>query len=469
MKFKVFSKNLSYLSEKSFEDLWKYNSEKLSKLTPEITIYEARDVVRLDPTTIQNQEGVIQKIGNYSEWLLTKIYAKLTKEERLKFMEDKRKVRETLDVFNRNKARIQIKDINQYKTFKDLEDVANQYSDILTRSKQVEKREKETEIFYDEDDSDYIIKIPQTKYAACLLGKGTTWCTAAENNNRFAQYTNKKDRHLYVIINKKDPEKKYQFSPFNRELRDASDDTVAWSDIGLDDSVFWKMVDNDKIESENTEIDSTDNLQDAITRVFFNGESEVPLIVGKEPVISFETGREELHVETIPTLTEIINDMEKYFGDALPALDQYAPKQVKEKFKKELVKSIGETLGWIAENNRASDSIWRTEPRISKDKVIFTMTSSYYHESSTDEPDYWLSEGGENFDIRDEFYWSRRSSDNFNGFLLKEEIKRLIGVMKQLNSEALVKSKEQLSFFHPSVQKSLGINKKTRKFKDVMK
>ena len=285
-------KNYLYLTEKSFEDLWKYNGEKLKTLG--VSEGDAKGVMRLDPTTIQDENHNIKKIGNYSEWLLTKIYAKMDEEERREFLVNRgQKVRETLDIFNRNRARIAEKDINKYKTFEDLENVANEHAETATRSQQIAKKETESETFYEDDN--WIIKIPKTEYAACALGKGTKWCTAATegNNNKFDYYNNQ--GHLYIMINKKDPNIKFQLHPKNRELRDVLDHNAAWSDIhGLSDQVFWDMVSNEDIETVGQDVYSTEWLKDAIERNFeFDTNSNATFVLGAEPAIAMSDERDE--------------------------------------------------------------------------------------------------------------------------------------------------------------------------------
>ena len=70
-----------------------------------------------------------------------------------------------------------------------------------------------------------IIK-PEDQEAACYYGQGTTWCTAAKNNNMFNYYAKNSD--LYILLPKK-PQRdgeKYQVHFNSNQFMDESDDPV---------------------------------------------------------------------------------------------------------------------------------------------------------------------------------------------------------------------------------------------------
>lgn len=68
-----------------------------------------------------------------------------------------------------------------------------------------------------------MLVIPETKEASCELGRGTKWCTAAQNRNMFDYYT--KDGPLYIWIDKKD-KAKYQFHFESFQFMDAQDTPI---------------------------------------------------------------------------------------------------------------------------------------------------------------------------------------------------------------------------------------------------
>tara|TARA_A100001515_G_scaffold32192_1_gene25178 strand:- start:91535 stop:94843 length:3309 start_codon:yes stop_codon:yes gene_type:complete len=77
-----------------------------------------------------------------------------------------------------------------------------------------------TEVFRD-DDEWYIAAI-HNKGAACELGKGTEWCTAAPGLDYFAQYYKPGDP-LFVFVPKDDPENKFQFHYGTEQFMDRRD------------------------------------------------------------------------------------------------------------------------------------------------------------------------------------------------------------------------------------------------------
>lgn len=79
-----------------------------------------------------------------------------------------------------------------------------------------------TEVLFDGDN--WFIAAIHNKGAACELGKGTDWCTAAPGLNFFEQYY-KPDDPLFYFLNKETGEK-YQFHFGSRQFMDANDHPV---------------------------------------------------------------------------------------------------------------------------------------------------------------------------------------------------------------------------------------------------
>ena len=78
-------------------------------------------------------------------------------------------------------------------------------------------------MFY--EDSDWVVYIPETYAASCKLGQGTSWCTAStESSDYYDDYT--EDGPLYIIINKKDKNEKYQFHFETDSFMDIDDDDI---------------------------------------------------------------------------------------------------------------------------------------------------------------------------------------------------------------------------------------------------
>jgi len=98
----------------------------------------------------------------------------------------------------RNK--IQIKDINQYKTVDELEKVVYEAEQQKTKTEQRAEERGDYETIY--DDANWLIVLPLSTKASCFFGHGTKWCISAKEDNYFKQYVNH-GLNFYFFINKK--------------------------------------------------------------------------------------------------------------------------------------------------------------------------------------------------------------------------------------------------------------------------
>ena len=179
----------------------------VNKYYPDLSIEEAENLVQLDPTFENDTTGL------YFKWILSLANkGKITNE-------NKDKVATLLTDFHTNKSNLVNKDIMQYKTLDELENMLDDDASYreLSHRQQVRQRqkarrnsdmEKEADKVYEDDK--WIVWIPRTYAASCKLGQGTEWCTAStENDFEYNKYVKKGP--LYIIINKKNPQEKYQF------------------------------------------------------------------------------------------------------------------------------------------------------------------------------------------------------------------------------------------------------------------
>jgi hypothetical protein len=115
-------------------------------------------------------------------------------------MEDiKSKVLESLKTFFKFKSKIEIKDLGRYPSIQDLWEVTDAFAgetETLSKSQTEKIIKKDTKKLI--DTPDFKVYVPETKESACYYGKGTKWCTAADNDNMFDHYNNK--GKLYVIM-----------------------------------------------------------------------------------------------------------------------------------------------------------------------------------------------------------------------------------------------------------------------------
>ena len=187
------------------------------------------ELIQADPT--YNKEKDI--FGKYSKWILQQYLNKNFKDE------DIYKINDYLTAFDKYKSKIQQKDINQYKTpvelFKSIEPFTNKEKDgdeSIMSNKELSTKIKSNEAKKVYEDNDWTVIVPETERASCYYGKGTQWCTAATNgNNMFDHYHEQGD--LYIIINKQNPDEKYQFHFESSQFMDVHDseiDAIAFLD-----------------------------------------------------------------------------------------------------------------------------------------------------------------------------------------------------------------------------------------------
>lgn len=122
-------------------------------------------------------------------------------------------------------------DINRFKTYKKFEDmfIGNYDIDAIeNQTKNIERGDYE-EIY---KDANVRVFVPHDEQAACFLGQGTRWCTAAtRGDNMFYHYA--KSGTLYILIPTKAEYagEKYQLHFENEQFMDEKDESVVIGDI----------------------------------------------------------------------------------------------------------------------------------------------------------------------------------------------------------------------------------------------
>ena len=153
--------------------------------------------------------------------------------------EDLSKATETLDLFQRWRRRLpaEQRDVGRYATLADLWAAVEPFkdSDAPVSENDAERRERdavyaETRIIH--QDADILIVSPQTERAAKWWGRGTRWCTSAENNNRFESYH--KNGDLVVIVA---GQRKWQFHAWSNMICNEKDQKR--------DITWWMAMDGD--------------------------------------------------------------------------------------------------------------------------------------------------------------------------------------------------------------------------------
>lgn len=197
------------------------------KYYPNMSDEDFNRVIALDPTFDVRKD----KLGTYGKWLLSLFNSgKLTNEGH---------VNDLLKRFESVKNNLKQRDIMRYKSLEEVDDMLNNedsYKDLSKRQelRQVQKAVHKTDVNKEAskvfEDSKWEVWVPHTYKASCKLGRGTTWCTAStESDYYYNRYKQRYGGEYYILINKQNPEEKYQFHFESNQFMDADDSPV---DVG---------------------------------------------------------------------------------------------------------------------------------------------------------------------------------------------------------------------------------------------
>lgn len=282
------------LLEMSLQDIYaKYYSN-----IPQDTFNQ---LIAADPTAKPN------KMGKYGKWILSLFQRGLLR------VGDLVEVKDCLGYFNRYINKIEVKDINKYGSVRELYDVVKPFMEnpeqatSKTDALRKQKHEEAEKVY---EDSEWMVIVPHTQAASCLYGKGTKWCTAADNYQNMFDYYNRNGK-LYININKNNGAK-YQFHFESDSFMDAEDEpierpipeAIGMSDgllnfykgtfsvdyylelfypnvlsMSVDDTIFAAQVDDEKwmyIKSDGTPL-LDEKLTFSSIHPFFNGIARVGL------------------------------------------------------------------------------------------------------------------------------------------------------------------------------------------------
>jgi len=114
-------------------------------------------------------------------------------------------------------------EIERYSSFKEfveaVEEALPAYREYLTQKQEKSTKGEGQLLVY--EDANWQVYFPQTKGAACALGKDTDWCTAAPGLDYYNEYS--QDGQLIIFISKKDPSIKYQLHYPSGQFMDVDD------------------------------------------------------------------------------------------------------------------------------------------------------------------------------------------------------------------------------------------------------
>ena len=226
------------------------------KYYPNISDNDFNRIIALDPTFKREKD----KLGNYGKWLLS-LFSKGQ-------LQNEGHVKDLLNRFESVKNNLKQRDIMKYKSLEEVDNMLNNedsYKDLSKRQelRQVQKAVHMTNVNKEAskvfEDSKWEVWVPHTYNASCKLGRGTTWCTAStESDYYYNRYKQQYGGEYYILINKQDPEEKYQFHFESNQFMDADDSPVNIGKVIGDDEklkqFFYKLrLDNLGITQENVD------------------------------------------------------------------------------------------------------------------------------------------------------------------------------------------------------------------------
>ena len=143
-------------------------------------------------------------------------------------LEDVHRLNEDLTFFNRVKNKIENKDLLTYDTLKSVYDAIRPFQENENDSKSNKELMREAKAgakkLYQEPGM--IILELETEEAAKLYGKGTRWCTAADNNNMFKHYHDQGALYVIIANDSNGVMRKFQCHYETEQMMDEDDSSV---------------------------------------------------------------------------------------------------------------------------------------------------------------------------------------------------------------------------------------------------
>lgn len=251
---------------------------------------------------------------------------------------------------NKKQLKPEHRDINR---IKNIEDVVDEYGDIDVTSKS-ERKDKfitdgDAELVF--DDAEYRVIIPKTREASCHYGINTRWCTAARDNNMFADYNS--EGPLYIILHKP-TNTRWQFHFESGQFMDERDE-------GIDIIDFF--INHKKIFGIFKKLGKVDYVNNSfrIGNTYYNKSGQLHREDG--PAIEYTNGDKEWwindkrHREDGPAVEYTNGSKEWYLNGRLHREDGPA-----------IERADGDKL-WYLNGKRYSEEEWKKE--ISKVKETF--------------------------------------------------------------------------------------------------
>jgi len=160
--------------------------------------------------------------------------------------------------FDKYQSQLPKKDINQYRALYELE---NALEPFLEKEKEKELEKQVRKIF---EDDKFLVIVPETHKASCKYGSNTKWCTTAQSDTHFKQYTSG-NKALYYIINKANSTNK-DYSKVaihftqngDKNFWDSKDFPMEKREVDVFNYAFPELInaiDNDYVKNKNSKVE----------------------------------------------------------------------------------------------------------------------------------------------------------------------------------------------------------------------
>lgn len=147
-------------------------------------------------------------------------------------LEDVNRLKKDLEVFFKFKSKIENKDLNSYKSLKDLYAAIAPFAEKPEQaaSGKEEKKQLKSGAKYLINTPNFKAIIPKTEEAACYYSAGTKWCTGAKEDNQFKHYDDQGDLIIIIAGEGKD-QRKFQLHYETESFMDETDSAISKKDI----------------------------------------------------------------------------------------------------------------------------------------------------------------------------------------------------------------------------------------------
>ena len=251
LEYTGIAKNLSSQFEKKISMRLQSDPSAPENIQPEQFVGWLQDEVAPEPNRA------------YTEWLLSRYL-----NGGINRYEDFSKAKEHLELFNRNKSKLPVRDIGRFKNEPELFDFLKQNQlSTVSKSDLDQYAKTTTDLIYNGPEGQIVQ--PHTEAAACYYGRGTNWCISAETaQNYFKTYSHQNGVDFWFVFPKDGSKWALVFMDGEiSEIFDEADDSVDVDDFFRNHKWVTPVVEKYTGISINTGIDTSDSAIDIVKKL----------------------------------------------------------------------------------------------------------------------------------------------------------------------------------------------------------